>query len=362
MLKKIALEWNNPVAQYLIGAMYLNGDKSITPHEKQALKWLSLAADNNWAGAMVLLGASYREGKLLKKDDQKALSWFQRVVQKDDNETEPVENGILYLFGNKEFELQLKEPDVISFIKSKVDHHIVSPAHYVNLLDGAFKPVTWSLLTNKKSCGVIPSQVSLGIMYFMGIADTIPDYQKSMYFLKKATKNRNKEACIVIGTTYEYGEKEARGCEEAVRWYKRTLELNGDIEAAYRIGVIYYNAKGVTSDCKLALEYFRLRVSHSDHGPSYVLMAHIYETGDDGVPQDYILAHQYYEKAFNCGEVRGAVSLIKFYMVGLGVRKDCKKVEEWMRKAATIKSRSEQRPQGLLQFFSPLQNIGSVMW
>lgn len=90
LFKKITLQWNNPVAQYLIGGTYFEGDQGISRHEKHAHKWLSLAGENNWADAMVFLGSGYHDGNLFKKDDQKALSWFQRVAQKDDSETEPL--------------------------------------------------------------------------------------------------------------------------------------------------------------------------------------------------------------------------------------------------------------------------------
>lgn len=68
LFKKIALQWNNPVAQNLIGAMYMNGDQGITSHERYALKWLLLAAENSWAAAMLVLAGSYRLGKFLKKE------------------------------------------------------------------------------------------------------------------------------------------------------------------------------------------------------------------------------------------------------------------------------------------------------
>lgn len=61
---------------------------------------------------------------------------------------------------------------------------------------------------------------------------------------------------MTVGFTYERNRNGLRDFKEALRWYKRTLDLEGSIDAAYRIGVIYYNAKGVKCDSKLALKYF----------------------------------------------------------------------------------------------------------
>ncbi|GAA5798513.1 hypothetical protein HPULCUR_003917 [Helicostylum pulchrum] len=358
VFKKIALEWNNPVAQYLIGAMYLQGDKGISKHEKNAMKWLLLAAENNWADAMVFLGSGYRDGIHFEKDMLKALGWFRKVAQKDDSDTAPIDDGTLYLFGNKEFELHVKQSD-IDIIKATIDQEVFSPAHY---LDPLLNPITvecgerlnisvWSILTNKKSRGVIPSQLLIGAMYSPETADILPaNGPKSTYFFKKAAKNRNGKACMLLGFAYECGTNGEQDSVEALKWYNKTLELHGDIEAAYRIGVILYNGKGVRTDCKVALKYFKLRVSDSDHGPSHVFMGDIYEKGKDGVPRNYILARQHFEKAFGCGEVRAAIALTRFYSEGLGVRKDPKKSEEWMMKAVTAKSTLEQTPPGIFRF------------
>ncbi|KAG2237301.1 hypothetical protein INT48_009034, partial [Thamnidium elegans] len=322
LFKKIALEWNNPVAQYLIGTMYLKGDKGVPQNGKYAMKWLLLAAENNWADAMVLTGLGYLLGGLFKQDVLKSVSWFQKVVQKDDSETEPIDDGTLYLFGNKEFELHLNQVDN-TFIKTTIDEEILPPVHYIDPSDSSITTdwgqrlyiIFWSILTNKKSRGIVPSQLLIG------------------------------EMCSQTdGLAYEYGKNGVEDSIEALKWYKRTLELHGNIEAAYRIGVIFYNGKGIETDCKVALGYFKLRVRDSDHGPSYIFMGDIYEKGKDGVPNNYVLARQHFEKAFSCGEVRGAVALTRFYIEGLGVRKDMKKSEEWMMKAMTAKSTLEQTP------------------
>lgn len=114
---------------------------------------------------MAILAFCYNQGILFKEDVQKSVEWFQKVAQKDDSETEPIEDGILYLFGNKEFELRLEEEE-IGIIKAIVDQEVYSPEHYVNYSRNHLKyvfsqrlsyAIIWSTLTNKKLRGVILS-------------------------------------------------------------------------------------------------------------------------------------------------------------------------------------------------------------
>ncbi|GAA5815561.1 hypothetical protein MFLAVUS_009073 [Mucor flavus] len=350
LFKKISLEWNNPIAQYLIGAMYLHGDQGITSHEKYASKWLSLAAENNWTAAMLLLSGGYQDGKFLKKDDQKALSWLQRIAQKDDNETDPIDDGVIYLFDNKEFELQLT-PEILSAHKLTVDSVIVSLREFLYPpvrsaapeLNNEEDAVIWSLFTNRKSHGVFTSQRCLGLIYSGGTADTLPDGQKANYFFKKAAKNGSIDACLSLGIRYKIGINGIQNYRESLRWYKHAFELyEGIIESAYPNGRNYYNAKCIENDGKLTPHYLKFMEFFSeldnDIMMANLLMGQIYEHGKDGVSQDYILAHRYYEKAYNCGDVRGAIALVKFYMEGLGVRKDNEKADEWKLKAVLAKN------------------------
>ncbi|GAA5798514.1 hypothetical protein HPULCUR_003918 [Helicostylum pulchrum] len=321
LFKKIALEWNNPVAQYLVGIMYTEGDQGICRHEKKGAKWLFLAAENNWSDAMSFLGFCYDKAILFKQDVQKSIEWFQKVAQKDDSETEPIEDGILYLFGNKEFELRLEEEE-ISFIKENVDEGVYSPGHYLGPLRNPvmaewgerLNTGIWSMLTNKKSRGVVLSQIIIG-----SLCRQNDDGPKSAYFFKKAAKNGSAIGCMFTASAYEHGIGGlVQDYKEALKWYKVALEVHLEMEAAYCIGVFYGSAKGVKKDCRVALEYFTLSVSKNDHGCAYFIIAEIYEEGIDGVSQDYLLARRNFEKAFDCGQVDAAFSLARFYREGLG--------------------------------------------
>lgn len=174
---------------------------------------------------------------------------------------------MMKLFGNKEFEVHIGLPNIYS-MEEAIEQVVYTPLHYLGFLhwltmdklDDQNYTNIWYILTNKKLHGAIPSQVQLDLMYSPGNCRTFPiDGPKLTYFLKKDVRNGCKEACMTLGSAYEWGENGIYDSLEAVKWYKRTLELNGDIGAAYRIGIIFYKGRGVKRDLKVALEHLNLR-------------------------------------------------------------------------------------------------------
>jgi hypothetical protein len=61
-------------------------------------------------------------------------------------------------------------------------------------------------------------------------------------------------------------------------------------------------------------------------------LASLYADGH-GVPQDYVHAREWYEKAAVAGNSTAMNELGKIYANGLGVGKDSVKAEEWIQKA-----------------------------
>ncbi|KAI9364680.1 hypothetical protein BD770DRAFT_469112 [Pilaira anomala] len=347
MFKKIALEWKTPVAQYLMGVMYLYGDKGISQHQKQSLHWLTLAAENGWSDAMAHLGYAYLLSDFIEKDEKKAVVWIEKVAKKDDEETKPMDDGTLYLFGNKNFEICTThaEKNMIATLDLSISTEITSPIYYLNLekfstglnSENARPVMVWNALANKKSSNVAACQMLFATMLRSSPYIIAPNGRhQSIYWAKKAAKNGSSLASMFVARAYETGDGVHQDYKEAIKWYKITHERKGDIEAAYRIGVLYHNGRGVVSDCQIALKYFNYRVLEGDHGPSYLLMGDIYEHGRDGAPQCYKKAYHCYLKSSECGVTRGSIAIGKLYRMGLGVPVDNEKAFQWISKAVAM--------------------------
>lgn len=128
LFKVIASVWKNPIAEYLIGVIYCEGDRGVPKDEKTGIKWFILAEKNGWSDVMTSAAihcfpAASEGGKL-----KMALAWLENVANDDDTDAELIDNSTLYLFGNKNFELSMAhiELEVQRILHSKEEYNIVS--------------------------------------------------------------------------------------------------------------------------------------------------------------------------------------------------------------------------------------------
>ena len=71
-------------AQHELGIRYREGT-SVPKDPANALKWFRKAADQGYAESELILGWSYREGRLgLEKDAQAAFNWFRKAAEQGD--------------------------------------------------------------------------------------------------------------------------------------------------------------------------------------------------------------------------------------------------------------------------------------
>ena len=80
--------------------MYLRGEGVAIDH-RQALRWLTLAAQQNSPEALMDLAAMHRDGLGTRKDNRAALFWLERAADLDVSEAYGA-IGELYLTGGDE--------------------------------------------------------------------------------------------------------------------------------------------------------------------------------------------------------------------------------------------------------------------
>lgn len=74
-------ELGNVTCQWLMGHAYYNGKDGFPKDGKQAAYWLEKAAEQNQDNAMTMLAYMYDEGKLIKRDIQKALGLYRKAAE-----------------------------------------------------------------------------------------------------------------------------------------------------------------------------------------------------------------------------------------------------------------------------------------
>ncbi len=112
----------------------------------------------------------------------------------------------------------------------------------------------------------------------------------------------------------------------------RAQAERGDADAQYRLGRMCAKGEGVPQDYMLAVEWFR-KAAEQGNAKGQNALGTMYASGT-GVPQDYVQAIAWYRKAAGQGEMMAQANLGVMYDTGRGVPQDFVQAAEWYRKAA----------------------------
>jgi len=112
------------------------------------------------------------------------------------------------------------------------------------------------------------------------------------------------------------------------------LAEQGFSGAQVNIGLMYRKGQGVPQDYVKAREWFEKAADHGD-GLAALNMAFMYRQGL-GVPQDYAAAAGWYKKAALQGEVEAQYNVGLFYGSGTGVPRDLVQAYVWSSLAAVL--------------------------
>ena len=105
------------------------------------------------------------------------------------------------------------------------------------------------------------------------------------------------------------------------------LADQGNVDAQYKLGVMFANGEGVKQDYVQAVKWFRLAADHGHAGGQFNL-GFMYGTGL-GVPQDDVQAVKWYRLAADQGYARAQFNLGLMYAKGEGVPEDNVQAHKW---------------------------------
>ena len=111
-----------------------------------------------------------------------------------------------------------------------------------------------------------------------------------------------------------------RGNYSAALRLFRPLADQGNAEAQYTLGRMYYNGDGVTQDDGEAAKWWRKAADQGNARAQFGLGL-MYDLGL-GMPQDYVVAMTWYRKAADQGYISAQSSLGDMYYAGRGVQPD----------------------------------------
>ncbi len=145
--------------------------------------------------------------------------------------------------------------------------------------------------------------------------------------------------CLMLATPALAGMNQAvvaygqRDYATALREF-RSLAVQGDGNAQYGIGLMYYHGQGVPQDYSEALKWYKMAAEQGD-AKALFSVARMYNAGI-GVPRDYIEALNWYRRAAELGHGDSQAQLGVMYFVGMKVSRDYIKALKWLKIAASL--------------------------
>ena len=114
----------------------------------------------------------------------------------------------------------------------------------------------------------------------------------------------------------------------------------GDADAQFSLGYMYYEGEGVSQDNKEAVKWWRLSAEQGDADAQFNLGV-MYDQGE-GVPQDNKEVVKWWRLAAEQGHADAQLSLGYMYYEGEGVSQDNKEAVKWWRLSAEQRNERAQ--------------------
>lgn len=164
-----------------------------------------------------------------------------------------------------------------------------------------------------------------------GVRDTVADQQERLKRLEAQLEaiQQTRQA----GQRQGHGEPKAHLLTELERALLIKEAYEGDAESQNILGILYDTGQqGLPQDYLKARQWFEKSASKGNAWAQYNLGA-MYDSGD-GVPKDYVTARKWYEKAAAQGHAKAQRSLGLLYKNGQGTPKNYARAREWYERAA----------------------------
>lgn len=303
-------EKGNVEAYYPLGLLYARGTEGVPRDDKEALKWISLAAKAGQSKAMVFLGQLYLKGFGTAKDPNEAAKWFKLAAEKGNAEGQ-YNLGVMYDNG---WGVSRDEAEAVKWYREATEQ------------------------------GYAAAQNSLGTMYSNGQGVSKDDVEAAKWF-RKAAEQGYAMAQNNLGVIYNNGQGVTKDEVEAVKWYRKAAE-QGHAAAQNDLGLMYSNGQGVTKDDVEAVKWFR-KGAEQGYALSQNNLGFMYATGR-GVSKDDVEAAKWYRNAAEQGYATAQASLGFKYYTGQGVTKDDTEAMKWYRNAAEQGNAGAQLKLGLM--------------
>ena len=157
------------------------------------------------------------------------------------------------------------------------------------------------------------------------------NYEKAEKWWRMGARQGDPNAEFGLGSLYYRGDGVRQDCATAARWYQISAK-SGNSRAFYALGILYNGGHGCARRARRAARYFQRSALRGDADAEYYLGS-MYDSGD-GETKDYKQAADWYRRAADQGVALAQIMLGIMYDRGRGVDRDLNIASFWFEKAA----------------------------
>ena len=113
----------------------------------------------------------------------------------------------------------------------------------------------WEMKAEQENASAV-SQHRAGDDYYYGRGGVTRDYEKAMFWYRKAADRGDASSQFQLGYMYYRGDGVVQDYEEAAFWYRKAAEQGYDL-AQYILGRMYEDGEGVTQNDEKAAHWYQ---------------------------------------------------------------------------------------------------------
>ena len=286
----------NADAEYRIGLSY-----SGLRNEKEANRWILMAAQNGNVAAQLVLGDMYENGSVpgvVPKDYAQAAAWFRKAAEQGDVDAQ---DELASLYNNGQGVPQDYSQAAIWWRKA-AEQGEANSQYYLGLA-----------YYNGQG---VPQDYTQAIVWIRKVAEQGKGNEDSPDWIRRVKEQLCAKARDTLGQAYAYGHGVPQDYTQAAAWYRKAADL-GDADAQRELGDLY-DYGGV------------MKIVNAPGGSKRFVR----DDGGGPFPKDYSLAAMWYRKAAEQGDAYSQNNLGALYDSGQGVPQDYAEAYFWYSLAA----------------------------
>jgi TPR repeat protein len=231
-----AAEQNFPGAQVMLGAAFDYGN-GVKQDKGEAVRWYRMAADQGDITAQSALGSNYLLGEGVAKDISEGIRWHQKAAEQGDRSAQMLLGG---LYANSDFVPNDKVEAVRWYSSAFKASSLTRSLAKENAVE-----LKWFLWAAEEGDGDV--LLNVGNIYSSSGGGVPQNDAEALRWYRMAADKGNEEALCLIAHMYENGKGVPQDYAEAMRCY-RTAAEKGNAGAMFNIGMMYNRSEGVPID------------------------------------------------------------------------------------------------------------------